>query len=177
MSCEKWSKINSFPNYSVSDHGRIKRLKGYRCKTDRILALTGSNNCGYVIVGLWDYSKCYGNKCYGFSLHRLILEAFISKAPEGTVCHHIDGNKKNNKLSNLEWISPKDNMRHAYGTGLAHGGKGEQNSQAKLTDNKVLMIRYLYKKCGMAYFEIGKLFRVDGQSISNIINLKSWAHI
>ena len=110
--------IEKYPNYTISDKGEIvnintnKELKGYIRKD------------GYVIITL---SK--GGKKYKYYLHRLVAETFIPNPDNLPQVNHKDEDKSNNCVSNLEWITPKDNCN--YGTrnerqGLGHSKPIEQ---------------------------------------------------
>ena len=110
--------IENYPNYTISDKGEIvntntnKELKGYIRKD------------GYVIISLSKGGKKY--KCY---LHRLVAETFIPNPDNLPQVNHKDEAKTNNCVSNLEWITPKDNCN--YGTrnerqGLGHSKPIEQ---------------------------------------------------
>lgn len=110
--------IENYPNYTISDKGEIvntntnKELKGYIRKD------------GYVVATLSKGSKKY--KCY---IHRLVAETFIPNPNNLPQVNHIDEDKTNNCVSNLEWITPKDNCN--YGTrnerqGLGHSKPIEQ---------------------------------------------------
>ena len=110
--------IENYPNYTISDKGEIvntntnKKLKGYIRKD------------GYVIISLSKGGKKY--KCY---LHRLVAETFIPNPNNLPQVNHKDEDKSNNDVTNLEWITPKDNCN--YGTrnkrqGLGHSKPIEQ---------------------------------------------------
>jgi len=95
--------VNNVRGYKISNLGRIKG------KTGRIN--TGWDNSGYTHVSI-------GNKSY--QLHRLVALAFIkSNDLKKIEVNHIDGNKKNNTLTNLEWVTHKENVQHAFDTGLS----------------------------------------------------------
>jgi hypothetical protein len=97
--------INTHKNYSVSTDGVIKNNK-----TGRILKPS---------VGRYVTITLYGNaKTRNTSLHRLVAEQFIDN-PEGKqYVNHLDGNKHNNHVANLEWCTPSENDIHAFATGL-----------------------------------------------------------
>ena len=76
------------------------------------------NQDGYFIIS----SRKEGN--FGKYLHRLIYEEHYGKIPKNIIIHHIDGNKQNNKASNLEWVTQSDNNKHYYQhCEQQHGGK------------------------------------------------------
>lgn len=89
--------------YSVSDNGEVRNNK-----TGRILKAIETYN-GYLRVGI-------NKKLY--RVHHLVAEAFIEKPMGCTQINHKDGNKKNNHFSNLEWCTARENIIHAYKSGL-----------------------------------------------------------
>ena len=101
---EKWKKINNFRNYIFSDSGNII-----------VLPNEGNKYCGRTI----------------YLVHRLIAEIFVYNPDPSNknVVNHIDGNKKNNHASNLEWVSYSENNLHAYKTGLKKPAGGGDHGQ------------------------------------------------
>lgn len=93
---ERWKAINDLPGYSVSDKGRVRKDS-----TGQIMVL--SKNGGYCRITISKH------------VHRLVAEAFIEK-PDEEKCwvDHIDGNKSNNDVNNLRWVTPSENC-FAYG--------------------------------------------------------------
>ena len=99
---EKWLPVVGFGDkYEVSDRGRVRSIRTGKLLAQRLW------NSGYPSVQLWA-----GNKAHSRSVHRLMAEAFLSIAP-GLQVNHIDGNKGNNCLDNLEIVTPSDNLKHA----------------------------------------------------------------
>lgn len=117
---EIWKDIEGYEGkYQVSNLGRVKSLKrkcnvlnGYRTVNEKILNLN-KNRYGYVTVNL---SKNNKNKIC--TIHRLVATAFIPNPENKPQVNHIDGNKTNNIVENLEWVSKEENMQHAVNTGL-----------------------------------------------------------
>lgn len=103
----EWKEIADFPAYFVSSDGRI-----YSSKTKKIFC-PGITRNGYVIVHLRQ-----GGKQYARYLHRLVATAFILNPENVREVNHIDGNKQNNAVSNLEWVTSSQNKTHAYKTGI-----------------------------------------------------------
>ena len=101
---ETFKIINGFENYSVSNYGNIKRNN-----TDRLLNFRDS--FGYNRIRLYD-GKCAKN----INVHRLVAEYFISNPENKPQVNHIDGNRANNHYSNLEWVTPSENMQHKIKT-------------------------------------------------------------
>ena len=103
---EIWKDIQGF-NYSISSLGRVKSNK-----SGRILKPWRLRQ-GYLQVGLMA-----GGKRFRFLVHRLVAEAFLSKKDYQTDVNHIDLNKFNNTVGNLEWASKEENMQHAVRMGV-----------------------------------------------------------
>ena len=104
---ETFVEIEGFENYEVSNLGKVRNIK-----SGRVLK-TSLNNNGYLRLFL-----CENNKRKHLYLHRIIATAFIDNPGEKPCVNHIDGNKSNNFVGNLEWISRKGNTQHAIATGL-----------------------------------------------------------
>lgn len=103
MSEEIWKLVADYPNYSVSNYGRVRNNKtGYILKPLEV-------GFGYVVVEL-----CNKNGPKSKKIHRLVAEAFLPNPDKKPQVNHIDGNKKNNRLDNLEWVTASENMKHSY---------------------------------------------------------------
>lgn len=108
-SMEIWKDIDGFGGrYQVSNLGRIRSIGGITWKTDRILK-TEIGVGGYVRVGLFK-----DNKQKHYRVHRLVAQAFITNPDNLPEVNHIDENKLNNRVENLEWCTSEYN--HNYGT-------------------------------------------------------------
>lgn len=112
-----------------------------------------------------------------FRAHRLVLMAFnpVENMDELEV-NHIDGNKKNNKLENLEWCTTSENQLHAIRTGLSTIKRGEECPSHKLTEKDVLKVFEL-KEEGLTNREIAKIVNCTPSNISCILNGKSWKNL
>ena len=99
-------RILHYPNYSITKDGKVfsHNTKSY---------LIPFNNRGYLRVGLSNK-----NKHKKFLVHRLVAEAFLPNNNNNKIVNHIDGNKQNNNISNLEWTTYSENSKHAYRIGL-----------------------------------------------------------
>ena len=100
--------------------------------------------------------------------HRLIWLHANGPIPEGKQINHINGDKKDNRLENLEVVTTSENMKHAYRTGL-RDEHGEKNPAAKLTDGQVEAIRRIYSTGGITQEQLGEMFSVAFQTISRIV--------
>lgn len=102
-------------------------------------------------------------------VHRLIADTFIENPENKPQVNHIDGNKVNNHVSNLEWCTASENQKHAIKNNL-RSAKGEKNSQSKLTLKQVSEIfsdNRLYKEISLDY-------NISMSTISSIKNKKTW---
>jgi len=99
----------------------------------------------------------------------LVAEVFLPKIQ----VNHIDGNKTNNKLDNLEWSNGSLNTKHAYSIGLAK--KFARN--IKITENNVREIRKKYTGERGQITSLSKEFKVSISAIHELVNFKSWKNI
>jgi hypothetical protein len=164
---EFWKDIKGYEgHYQVSNLGRVKSLKNNK----ELIMSNVKSTFGYLRVKL---SK--NGKIKGFPVHRLVGLNFLDLINGKNEINHIDGDKRNNFLTNLEWCNRSENIRHADKTGLRVMLKGKINPKAKLTDEQIILIRYERK--GMHQKDIAKEFNMKQQTISKIINYKLWTHI
>lgn len=121
---ETWKAIAGYEGlYQVSNLGRVKSLNYNHTGTERIL-MSRKNRGGYLYVNL---HKDGQRKT--ITVHRLVATAFISNPNNLETINHKDEVKTNNTVSNLEWMSIKDNIN--YGTGHMRGSKAQVNDQKK----------------------------------------------
>lgn len=108
MTEEIWKQISKFPEYHVSNHGRIKSFK----KKDKPIVMKKCVHYkGYEVVYLYR-EKGKDTKCF---VHRLVAETFIINENNHPIVNHKDLKKNNNHISNLEWVDESGNMRHWRG--------------------------------------------------------------
>lgn len=162
---EIWKVTSVNLNYEVSNLGNIKNIK-----KDKILNQNISNR-GYKYIKI-----IINNKTKFISSHRLVMLTFKPEEHfEGCEINHKDGNKLNNILENLEWVSHKDNIQHAYDNNLIHT-IGSDKFNSKLIDEQVLEIRKLYNE-GYSQAKLGELYNVSQYNISLIVTNKMWKHL
>lgn len=102
---EEFKKIKDFEDYLIGNFGTVISLK----KDKRILKTWKTSQGRYLTVGL---SK--NGEAYHKDIHRLVAEHFVHKPDGKTVVNHIDHNTFNNKYTNLEWVTTKENVHHSY---------------------------------------------------------------
>ena len=157
--------IPEYPAYIITDTGDIYSL--FKPKTSDIgverhlVQPVFDSSCGYFLVTLCDGKGRRQNK----RVHRLLMEAFVPNPENKAHVNHIDGNKTNNALSNLEWATPSENARHAVATGLRDEGRKAQESgviQLDLDFNEVarhVSLHQAGRDTGIAWQNISKVVR------------------
>lgn len=154
---EVWKNINGFEQYQVSSLGNIKNKGG------KLKSVQTTKN-GYSQVLLW-----IGHKAKGVFIHRMVAEAFIPNPENKTDVNHIDGNKANNRVENLEWCTRSENLRHAYKNNLRVA------SNQKLTLDEVKEIKLNQDK--LSRKELAKKFNVSYWTICDIFQNKSFREV
>lgn len=120
-SMEVWKDVVGYEGlYQVSNLGRVKSVERYKDNNgtkqlvkERILKQGENKKGGYLKVDLWK-----NNKSKTLYVHRLVAIAFIDNPTNKPTVNHIDGNHKNNHVSNLEWATQKEQNEHIYKTNL-----------------------------------------------------------
>lgn len=188
---EIWEKVNDVPSsYNgivyASNYGRIKRsgiiFKNIPSKQKKYVTNRGRKNeyiCtqhtsveGYLKVNLFGKS---------ISVHRLVAIAFYGKN-ESLVVNHIDCNKSNNTLQNLEWCTKKQNSIHAWNNGLVNlekareANKGEANHFSKLNIYRVRVIRKLEDRI-FTNSRLANLYGVSRKALSNARKGITWKSV
>ncbi len=169
-----WATVRKHPAYEVSNHGDVRRrLPGRGTWAGRLLS-PARDTKGYPIVCIHGRTT---------KIHGMVADAFIGPRPEGLQVNHIDGNKANNSVSNLEYVTGRENMRHAIRTGLmppTPRGKANWHSGAnrprKLTEMKVRVIRRLIEN-GMRLVDIAPIFGIHQGTVSEIKRRRIWAWV
>ena len=131
---EIWKEILGFPNYFVSNMGRVKKLSK-RYKSFYLINITYNKISGYGYVSITNVS----GKKKNISLARLVAHNFVDGYSEkNNTIDHKDGNKTNNCASNLEWVSQSENNQRAYDNGKQHHKGYSKNGkfQKIVVDNK-----------------------------------------
>lgn len=169
---ETWRPVTTADSlYSVSNMGRIRRdVATNRAKAGRILKTPLID--GYAYVNLFDKA----GKCRMCRVHRLVMEAFVGPA-RGRQVNHKDFDKANNRLSNLEYVTAKGNIRHALRGGRMPPQHGTNNPLAKLTDDRVLAMRRLYSTGRYRHADLAEMFGVSRSNVTMIVSGKAWRHV
>lgn len=114
---ENWRPIGNSDVYEVSDQGRVKSKNYLGHGYERILRLNPDHK-GYLRVRI--YLNGVRKTC---KVHRLVAEAFLPNPANLPQVNHLDGDKRNNDVGNLEWTTARDNVAHAYRNGLKENNR------------------------------------------------------
>lgn len=172
MCKEIWKDIEGYEGlYQVSNLGRVKSLskkRGFGEQKEKVLK-PWITNLGYCTVTLYKNSLSQIKR-----VHRLVAEAYIPNPENKETVNHIDGNKQNNTVENLEWNTQSENINHSIKTGLV--SHSPYVSGAKLNKTQIQEIRNIHipydKKTGTR--ALARKYNVDPSTISKIINMKSY---
>lgn len=147
---ETWKQILECPKYEVSNLGNIRHIK-----TGKLRKVTTESKL-YDYIGL---ENTHG-KIKQYRIHRLVALAFINNPENFPIVNHIDGNKNNNKASNLEWCNYSYNTLHAYKNGLI--------KQKTILDEKAIeCIRYLIHNGFSSQRDLAKALNLSYTTIQN----------
>lgn len=148
-----WAFAPGFSAYQVSSTGEVKNDKGL---LKPVVNKDGYRQCLLRIAG----------QRKNVLLHRLIASAFIENPQNLPVINHLDGNKLNNSVDNLEWCTVKHNHGHAVGLGLIKN-TGEDNHRHSLKDHQVAEIKAMLAQ-GLGSRTIANKFGVTRSAIQHI---------
>lgn len=171
---EYWCDVEGYPGYQVSNLGNVRSLdRVVRRKNGRTLTIKGQplkpqkNHKGYLRVRLRKEKK---EKA--LSVHRLVATAFIANPKSKPQVNHLNGDKQDNNVLNLEWCTQSENIKHAFRMGLNHDGENHPNS--RLGYNQVLLIKEKLSKGNLTLTDIAKQFDVGLTTIHDIKTGKQW---
>lgn len=158
---ETWKDIPNYPKYQVSNMGNVIGSRG------RLIKPYDRKSNGY--LSAWISGR-------NFTIHSLVMLAFVGDRPLGFVINHINGIPWDNRLDNLEYCTQSNNRKQDF----IHGRqslRGEKNTQAKLNESDVLQIVKLYKAGNDTYSSLAKKYGVHVCGISNIMNGHCWGYL
>jgi len=169
----EWKLIPSLKRYEASNTGLIRNAK-----TLQILKFQNDIH-GYYILTCRPEPKHQVN----VRVHRAVAEAFLGKCPDGLVVNHKDGNKKNNNIENLEYITSSENNQHAYDIGLKVANmdqvikKGDEHYNSQITEQQAIEILKFHYRTGFGCRKVAKFFGVSRGVTGNLLANRSWKHI
>lgn len=162
---EDWKVVSGFNNkYYVSNFGRV-----WSDASCRILTIF-TTNIGYSRVNL-----TINGKCNAHLLHRLVAKAFLPNLHNKSEVNHKDGNKSNNNINNLEWVTSSENKIHARDIGVL--SIGTSRPSAKVNEyivQNILEDRFVNF---LTQEKLSDKYNISRTAIRNIINRKTWKHV
>lgn len=169
---EVWKQIEGYEGiYEISNLGNVKSLSrlvnnhsGFKKQLKEKILKNHISKTGYFVTDLKN-----NNERKTFKIHRLIAFAFIDKVIGKEYVNHIDGNKLNNNIDNLEWCTIQENNKHAEKLGLKNDS-GINNSKSKLKIEDVFFIR----NSNLKLKELSNIYNLNESTISKIILRKTY---
>jgi hypothetical protein len=170
---EEWRPVpGAAGRYSVSNLGRVRR-EVYADANGRVrprgIVKGSADTCGYLRVR--PYARPDRTV---IAIHRLVAHAFHGPCPDGHEVNHIDGNRQNNRASNLEYVTHRDNVRHSWRLGNVRRD-GEHNGRAKLTSAQARDVRFRVA-AGESPRGIARSLGVADSTVHQIANGSKWRH-
>ena len=168
-----WKKINIDglnKEYLINENGDIFDIKENKLRKQTV------SERGYLKVSFY-----VNGKYKKFFIHRLVMIHFNPiDNMENLQVNHIDGNKQNNNVSNLEWCTNKENSEHAWRTGLCTkeicNKCGDEAHHRKINSEIVRKIKDDLKT-GLTYKKIGLKYGISASTISQISNGRTWKNV
>ena len=128
------------------------------------------SNTGYIRA-----TMCHNGKRYKENIHRLVAKYFIDNPNDLPQVNHIDGNKHNNDVSNLEWVTPRENVIHSYDTHLNHSG--EKNRLSCASDEQIHHVCRLLVENKLTLKEIVDATGTTIRVVKHVLRRDSWTRI
>jgi len=162
---ERWVPVEGYQQYLVSDRGRVKKTSG------EMLGLYLSSG-GYVLARL-------ARPRAAAFVHRLVAVAFIPNPDGLPFVNHLDNDKTNNAVSNLEWCTQKQNIQHAEAQGRMQRNYwvGKRSPQASLSEEQVAEIRVLYATGSYSAEFLGQKYGAGKSTIGRIVRNETYRKV
>lgn len=152
--------------YTISNLGIV------RSKLTNIVMKPNITKFGYARVNL---RKAKSREYKSYFIHRLVASHFLANPDNLPEVNHKDCNRLNNEVTNLEWVSKEDNIKHSFIYGSA-SHKGLRNPNSKLNEKDIKAIKFLHETNRFYNTQIAKIFKVSSSTIDNIINNVTWSN-
>jgi hypothetical protein len=150
----RWHQIEN-TNYEISENGQVRNLK-----TKELKKLHSGGTSVYLLVQIY----ISNGKRKNYLVHRLVAKYFVDNPENKSQVNHIDKNKLNNNFSNLEWVTPKENMKHHYETGGVK--RNNQTYKGKFGKDHNRSIQIICN--GITYDSMSEASRETGIPVSTI---------
>lgn len=167
---EMWIPIENYEKYDISNLGRVRSNythMGWKAGDLRKITYLPKSYASVILKNPIGFKT--------FRIHTLVAHAFISLRPIGMWINHKDGNKHNNRVANLEYVTPKENCEHAANNGLMARGEHHGHNTG-LTEQDIIDIRYFYN-LGATKKELTKTYNLSRTHIYSIISRRTWSWV
>ena len=163
---EKWKDLKGYEGrYIIGSNGEIMNKRG-------LLLKQSLDTDGYKLITLYNGSRKM------FRVHRLVVENFIGSIPEKMEVNHIDYDRANNHVENLEIVTHLENVRHSYDRivkGIKSNGTTSGNKKnSKVTIKEANEIREKYSTGKYTQIELGNMYGLKRSAMSDLLNGKTW---
>ena len=175
---EEWKSILGYEDtYEVSSLGRFRSLSKNMNGRWGITRYRGKviKSCPHPTHGYGIVSLVQGGVKSSIRSHRAVAMAFIENPDDKPFVNHIDADRMNNSVDNLEWVTAQENSDHAKKLNLFNPLRGEDVVNSKLTEYDVADIRNLYGI--QRQVDLAETYGVSKSTISDIIHWRTWKHI
>lgn len=163
-------EIKGYPGYYATEDGHI-----LSDRNGHMRKLPERMHKGYLRVNVRDGGTPV--KIHVEPVHKLVLEAFVGKRPQGCVCRHLNGVATDNRIENLCWGTPKENAQDSIRHGTAVCLRcGEASNAAKLKEKDIIRIKQMYVD-GHSRKEIANAYSISYRHASDIILGRTWKHM
>lgn len=164
---EEWRDIPGYEGlYKISDMGRVEALPPARTKKSHARPDDAARGSYQVVSLTKDGVR------HVYRVHSLVMLAFAGRCPEGMEINHINGNKWDNRRVNLEYVTPKENMRHA----VEVLGRAIGQAATKMNADTVRAMRQRYAS-GTPMKVLARYYDVAYGTVLGIVNRKTWKHV
>lgn len=162
-----FKKIEGHKDYGIDENGTVVSFKS---SSDGKIISQFLDKHGYLQVNLYKE-----NHRKHLLVSRLVALTYIPNPEAKPQVNHKDGNKINNNISNLEWCTGSENVKHSFDTGLQKKKYGSESNNAKLNKFQVQRMRLIKEiSPSITFRELGNLFSLTRVAASNIIRNKTW---
>ena len=161
---ELWKPLLEYKGLEVSSIGRIRKAAN-KSRKERILTEFPKDRDGYCRCSVQKLDGTWTSQ----PVHRLVAKVFLNNTLNKSSVNHKDGNRTNNRVENLEWVTPKENVLHSFKYGNRKLCK-DVPKNTLLTDFQISQIDVLREIYTVNH--IAKLFNIEYQSLKNIIHKK-----
>lgn len=171
---EYWLPIPDYPDYAVSNLGRVMRCTARTCaKAGTTLRIKRASKRKD-----WHWYPSVAMFCNGVRkqrpVHRLVAEAFLGPCPVGMEVNHKNGNIEDARAVNLEYVTRQENIQHAVDIGLKLSTRGERHGRARLTEEDVRTIRAEYTGKYGEKAAFARRYGVSHGAIQHVVEGRNW---